>query len=305
MSELSGFLPLDKPANWTSAEIAREVARLAACRCGHLGTLDPMATGLLVLCLGDALKLVPYVQKGRKRYMARVTFGIATDTFDIEGEVVKSKALPANLFARLPRVLQRFAGEIDQVPPPYSAIKQDGERLFRKARRGEEVLPEPRKVTLYRLSVVSKQADSVVLDVTCSAGTYVRSLANDLGVALSCPATLSSLRRLESEPFTLEGAVDFESLRSGKSDVAQCLRPVESALPALPQVVVGEKQERQILHGAPLRLDGAPAEGLFLAMSEAGKLLAIMEKSPASELVRVKRVIAARPPTQGSYSCSP
>jgi len=250
-----------------------------------------MATGLLVVCVGNALKLVPYLQKGRKRYFAEVTFGQSTDTYDLDGTVESEAPVPNDLHEKLSSAIPRFAGTIMQKPPAYSAIKVDGKRLYRLARRGKDVELKEREVTFHSLTVRSRRKDAVVLDVVCSAGTYIRSLAHDLGAVVGCPSVLSSLRRIQSTPFSLDDAVRFEELATGRQQVQDHLLPIESALPPLPTITVSADQERMVLNGR--QLEGlAPRDGYVLLLSGSGALLAIGEGLPCDGVVRIRRVIA-------------
>jgi tRNA pseudouridine55 synthase len=293
MDALHGYLLLDKPAGRTSAQVVRSVSHLIhGARCGHLGTLDPAATGLLVACLGDALKLVPYLQKGLKRYIAEVRFGMATDTCDLDGQVVATSEVPAVLQDRISRVLRRFLGTVQQVPPVYSAIKVKGRRLHKSARKGEEVEVPVREVTFQDITIVSRRPDSVVLDVRCSAGTYIRALARDLGSAVNCPAVLASLRRIESTPFHLDDAVQFELLESGRAKVEEHVAPLTRYLPNLPRLVLSSRQAKLARTGTPLaELDAAPA-GPILLFDSADRLLGIGEGCEEPRVVRIRRVFS-------------
>jgi tRNA pseudouridine55 synthase len=208
----SGILLIDKPEGVTSFEVVRLVRRrLALRKIGHLGTLDPFATGLLPLCLKEATKLVPYLMPGPKTYRAVVRLGVATDTQDWTGKVVaECQALPAP--AEVRRVAAGFEGEIEQVPPMYSALHYQGRRLYQLARRGEVVALPPRKVVVHRLGVEEIDLPRVTLTVTCSQGTYVRTLAHDLGAALGCGGHLAALRRLQVGAFRVEDALALDAL---------------------------------------------------------------------------------------------
>ncbi len=291
MHALHGYLLLDKPAGRTSAQVVRAISRMTYdARCGHLGTLDPMATGLLVACLGDALKLVPFLQKGLKRYIAEVRFGLATDTCDMDGQIVGKAEVPAALQDRITRVLKRFVGTIQQVPPVFSAIKVKGRRLYKAARKGEEVEAPVREITIQDITVVSRREDSVVLDVRCSAGTYIRALARDLGDAVNCPAVLASLRRIESAPFHLDKAVPFELLESGREKVQDHIAPLTAYLPNLPHLELSSRQAKLARTGRPLaELEGIP-QGTTLLLDGAGRLIAIGEGEGEPRVMRIRRV---------------
>ncbi len=202
----SGLLLLDKPAGMTSAKTLNIIKRRLNCRkIGHAGTLDPMATGLLVCLTGSATRLAQYAAGGKKRYSGVIQFGLSTTTDDIEGEVVsKSDDLPP--FPAVEEIAAGFLGEIQQIPPQVSAIKFDGVRGYEMARRGREVPVSARTVSVERFSVSPVSASKVSFDVICSKGTYIRALARDIGKALGCGACLAELRRLESHPFNVSQA---------------------------------------------------------------------------------------------------
>lgn len=213
LTTMDGLLIVDKtgydPQNpdarlWTSHDVVARVRRLSRQRrIGHSGTLDPMASGLLLLCLGQATRLVEYYQGHDKRYHAVVALGTETDTYDAVGQVVAEAPVPKLTPAEIESVLASFRGEIMQKPPIFSALKQEGEALYAKARRGEEVTVEARPVTIHKLTLLEQTPTTLTLDVFCSAGTYIRSLAHDLGVALGTVAHLAELRRSEVGTFTL------------------------------------------------------------------------------------------------------
>jgi len=300
-----GILLLDKPAEITSAQVVRGLSRLTGgLRCGHLGTLDPMATGLLVVLVGNALKLAQYFIKGTKRYVAEVEFGRSTDTWDREGKVVEEGRIPTDLLTRIERAIPAFRGSILQVPPSYSAIKVKGRRLYDLARRGDGVEAPPRTVVIHSLSILKATPHSVLLDVRCGSGTYIRSLAHDLGVAIGCPAMLGSLRRLGSEPFHVDDAVPYESLTAGLSDWYDHLRPMEWKLPPLPMVTMDDDQTRLALHGVTLHIE-APADGPLLLLGPDGRAMAVGMGSAEQLEIRIKRVIrplaiSESPPSQES-----
>ncbi|MDD2903312.1 MAG: tRNA pseudouridine(55) synthase TruB, partial [Syntrophales bacterium] len=208
---LSGILLIDKPAGPSSFEVVRRVRKaLKVRKAGHGGTLDPFATGLLLLCIGEATKLVPFLMPEPKTYRAQVKLGEETDTQDLTGQVVaRSEELPAP--AQVYEAAAGFVGEIEQVPPMYSALRHQGKRLYQLARRGETVEVKPRKVTIYSLEVLEVDLPRVRLQVRCSPGTYIRTLAADLGQALGCGAHLAALRRLAVGPFKVAEALALEA----------------------------------------------------------------------------------------------
>lgn len=287
----SGILLLDKPSGVTSARAVRSVGHKAGgLKCGHIGTLDPMATGLLVVLVGNAVKLVSYYQAGAKRYVGELTFGAATDTDDAEGELVESCDVPADLGAKIAKALGGFTGTILQRPPRYSAVKVNGRRLHQRARRGEKVAAPEREVTIHRLSVLEASKNKVVLDVECGSGTYIRSLARDLGETLGSAAHLSSLRRLESAPFSVENAVQLDDILRGEVELQQCLLPVEQHLPPLDSLTLTSEEEEAVRHGRSItRQDDR--SGPVLLLSPSGRLVAVGVAESGQEQIRVKRVI--------------
>ena len=274
---LSGILLVDKPAGISSFAVVRRARRVFRVRkVGHLGTLDPFATGLLPLCLGEATKLVPYLLPGAKTYRATLQLGVATDTQDLTGQVVsRTGALPtAEQICQTPA---SFVGEIQQVPPLHSALHHQGQRLYKLARRGEKVELAPRLVTIYRLEVEEVHLPLLTITVQCSQGTYVRSLAADLGAALGCGAHLTALRRLEVGPFRVEDAIPLEVLEHGGLEAGLArLIPLSACLPGMRQVKVGPAEAAKIRQGQALAReigDFHPEE--LVQVLTAGEMLAL------------------------------
>jgi len=283
----------------TSHDVVDVVRRLFGTRrVGHLGTLDPQATGVLPLAVRAATKLIRYVPDTGKSYVGIVRFGVATDTLDAEGVVVRRHegVLPER--DEIEAALEAFRGEIEQVPPMYSAVKKDGVPLHKLARRGEEVERESKRVRIDHLEALRFDAPDLEVRVDCSAGTYVRSLAADLGDALGCGAHLQSLRRLRSGPFTAAEAHTLDQLEvaaeAGRVDERLC--SVEKAL-SLPTLRVSAEGERRLLHGADIapgtivRL--APGDRV-VALDGRERLLAILELRPDRRLWPL-RVLAQEP----------
>lgn len=280
--DLHGILLLDKPLGLSSNQALQSVRRLLrASKGGHTGALDPLATGLLPLCFGEATKLAGSLLGARKAYVAECRLGITTDTADREGEVVQQRTVPVLDQDVLERALARLRGRILQVPPMYSALKQDGERLYAKARRGEMVERPPREVEVHRLELISRTHDTLSLLVECGSGTYVRSLAVDLGEALGCGAHLTALRRLWVEPFREPRMVTLEALQQaaeqGDEAMLAWLLPVSAGLSDLPAVALDEAQSMAISRGQPLQLADPPPAGRCAAFASDGALLALLE----------------------------
>ncbi|RIL04677.1 MAG: tRNA pseudouridine(55) synthase TruB [Proteobacteria bacterium] len=296
----SGFLVVDKPAGWTSHDVVDAARRwFGTQRVGHLGTLDPQATGVLPLAIRDATKLVSYVNADPKVYRGAIRLGIETDTLDGDGAVVARHegALPDEAAVR--EVLQTFLGEHEQVPPMYSAVKQGGVPLYRLARRGEEVERAPRKVRIDAFTLLSYAPPSLEVEVVCSPGTYVRVLAAEVGARLGCGGHLASLCRLRSGPFDLSQAVAPQALadEAERGEVAaRLLRPVAAL--GMPALKLTHEDARRVLNGAALPQGGAvraPGERVA-ALDPTGALLAILEVAPDRRLrpLRVLRRLAAR-----------
>jgi tRNA pseudouridine55 synthase len=257
---ISGILLVDKPEGVTSFEVVRRARKALGIRkIGHLGTLDPMATGLLPLCLLEATKLVPYLMPEPKVYRATVRLGITTDTQDATGAVVAtSEVLPDP--EQIYQAAAAFVGEVTQVPPQYSALHCQGERAYRLARRGEAVVLSPRTVTVYELTVDEVALPEFTMTVRCSQGTYVRTLAQDLGESLGCGAHLSALRRLAVGALRVEEALPLSALAQlGREELAQRVIPLAQCLPGLRPVEVGPDEARRLRQGQVL---ARPAEDL-------------------------------------------
>jgi tRNA pseudouridine55 synthase len=270
--DINGWIVLDKGVGMTSTHAVAAVKRaLTAKKAGHAGTLDPLASGILPIALGEATKTVPFVMDGRKSYVFTVTWGAETDTDDAEGEVVeRSDRVPQR--AEVEALLPRFTGAIEQVPPRFSAIKVKGERAYDLARDGEVVELTPRPVEIDSLAVVAHQGDRSVLKADCGKGTYVRAIARDLGRALGCLGHISALRRTRVGPFSEDDAVTVDDVASDPSS----LRPVESALGDLPSVAVSRDMATRLMRGQSILLRGreTPVSGKVYATCN-GVLVAV------------------------------
>ncbi|MCX8145555.1 MAG: tRNA pseudouridine(55) synthase TruB [Azovibrio sp.] len=274
--QVDGVLLLDKPGGVTSNEALQKVRRLlSAAKGGHTGTLDPMATGLLPLCFGEATKFSADLLEADKTYEARVCLGSRTDTGDREGRVLDTAAVTCSE-ADIRAVLPRFIGRILQVPPMYSALKRDGLALHELARQGLAVEREPRPVTIYALELLSWQRPFLDLRVTCSKGTYIRVLAEDLGQALGCGAHLAGLRRTRVGPLDLADAVALTDLEHlNEAECLARLKPVDALLASLPAVFLSGADVARFRHGNPVP---APARLQGLArVYDAARLLGVGE----------------------------
>ncbi len=275
-----GLLNIDKPAGPTSHDIVARVRRGTRVRkVGHAGTLDPMATGVLVLCLGAATRLSEYVMASGKVYRARVRFGIETDTYDAEGTVVAERPVALDR-AAVEAALDAFRGTIEQVPPMYSAIQRGGRRLYELARAGQEVAREPRPVTIDRLALIAWEPPDAELEIACSPGTYIRSLAHDLGQALGTGAHLAALRRVASGHFTVEDAVCWDELEAAMADRSwrRYVLPADQAVADLSALYLDAAQSEAVRRGQWLDADPLPEPGaLARAYDDAGAFLAVLE----------------------------
>lgn len=286
-----GLIIVDKPVGPTSHRIVQMVRDGTGIRkVGHAGTLDPRASGVLVLCLGAATRLSEYLSTSSKRYEALIRFGSSTQTYDSNGSVTKSTGKSPSR-KEIEDALTLFQGEIDQIPPPYSAIKLKGRKAYELAREGKEVELEARQVTIYRLDLLEYRPPDLVVDVECSAGTYIRSLAHDLGEKLGTGAHLAKLRRTKSGPFTLEDAIPMPKLEVGMATGKweKYVTDAVHALPDLPIVEVDEEKFDLVRNGH--RIPSEPdAEGLARAVSTNGELVAILEAVDDSDLWHPRKV---------------
>ncbi|WP_299261897.1 tRNA pseudouridine(55) synthase TruB [uncultured Kushneria sp.] len=266
---IDGVLLLDKSGGMTSNRALQQVRGLyQAQKAGHTGTLDPMATGLLPICLGEATKFSSWLLDADKRYLAEVRLGAVTDTGDREGEVIRECPVPSLNDSDVEQVLSGFLGEIDQVPPMYSALKHQGRPLYEHARAGREIARAPRRVSIYDIALTSRHAQGFSLDVSVSKGTYIRTLAEEIGEHLGCGAHLEGLRRLRTGPFDGSDMLDIETLESMSDEQRlERLLPVDALISHLPALTTDDDGARRILQGQPIAL-----ETLGLAEGSAARL---------------------------------
>jgi tRNA pseudouridine55 synthase len=289
----NGILNIDKPAGWTSHDVVAWVRRvLHEKRAGHAGTLDPMATGVLLVCVGQATRVAEYLMGGEKVYRAEVQLGVVTDTYDADGQVIAAAAVPPLSADDLRPALAGFVGDIWQVPPAYSAIKQDGVAAYRKARRGEAVELAARPVSIYGIELLDWSAPRLTIEVTCGPGTYIRSLAHDLGQALGCGAMLSRLVRLRSSQFTLDDAAGTDDLADAcrAGELARYLHPLEAALRHLTRVPVDADQAARLAHGQAIPCPIAPAVETGYAVDSSRTVVAILAYDPMQVVWRPDKV---------------
>jgi len=283
----NGVLVVNKPVGPTSHDIVYRCRRLTGpgIKVGHTGTLDPFASGVLVVVTGQATRLASYLQASQKEYLAEIRLGRETDTHDREGRTVAEGQVPVLDDNEIEALLDRFRGPIRQVPPMYSAIKINGERLYKAARRNETVERPPREVEIFSLELRERAPDRLGLEIRCSSGTYIRSLARDLGRTIGCGAHLASLVRTRSGDFTLDEARTLEEIAE---DTAGSLVPMNALLTEMPCVELDDSEADLILNGQALARP-APAEGREFRVLHRGDLLALAIRD--GECIRPKLVL--------------
>lgn len=279
---VSGIILLDKPLGFTSNAALQKVRWLLnAEKAGHTGSLDPLATGVLPLCFGEATKFSQYLLDADKGYSTVAQLGVTTTTGDAEGEVLERRAVAVDE-AAIQAALPAFRGQIEQIPPMYSALKRDGQPLYKLARAGEVVEREARSVTIARLELLALQEDRATLEVACSKGTYVRTLVEDLGARLGCGAHVAELRRTQAGPFGLAQAISLDELEAahaegGSEALDRFLLPVDSGLEHWPLVQLTQHSAYYWLHGQPVRAANAPKFGLMRVQDDQGRFIGIGE----------------------------
>ncbi|TMB69221.1 MAG: tRNA pseudouridine(55) synthase TruB [Chloroflexi bacterium] len=300
MSQASGILNVNKPAGPSSFDIVRLVRRgTAVKKAGHAGTLDPMASGVLLVLLGQAVRISEYLMDLPKTYRARVRLGFATETYDAEGRPVGEERSVVVPREQVQRALDTFVGEIEQTPPAYSAVKVEGQRAYRLARKGAEVVLRPRRARIYKMRLLEFESPDVRIEVECGKGTYIRSLAHDLGQALGCGGHLAALERTRVGPFSVDSAVALPELEGtfGGDDWRELVLPLDCGLTELPVITLHIEDEKDIRHGQAVRIDeerltGAAIEDgrLHRAYAEDGALVAIVVYEASTGLWRSRKV---------------
>jgi len=277
--ELDGILNINKPGGMTSHDVVARVRRITGQkRVGHAGTLDPLASGVLLLCLGQATRVAEYLMANDKVYRAGCRLGITTDTYDAEGRIT-SQAEVTVTRAQVERELMAFTGSLEQTPPMYSALKVGGTPLYRLARRGQTVTRTARKVAIHTLELLEWTPPEMQLQVRCSKGTYIRSLVHDLGQRLQCGAYLAGLVRMASGTFRIEESITLTELEGAvaRGDTARLLHPLDAALQAFPAVTVDGATAKGIVQGQGVQLSADPAASLIRAYAADGRLLALLQ----------------------------
>ncbi len=280
--DVNGILLLDKPSGITSNEALQQVKRLYyAKKAGHTGSLDPLASGVLPICMGEATKVSAFLLDADKRYQVRCQLGVKTATADAEGEVLETRPVAQYASSLLETVFDEFRGDIEQIPPMYSALKHEGQRLYKLARQGVEVEREARPVSIFELVLTGQGDDWLDIDVHCSKGTYVRTIVEDIGERLGCGAHVSALRRNAVGPYAESELVTMEQLEDLKANdmpaMDELLLPIETALTQWPDVELSTDASFYLQQGQPVLVPHAPTSGwvrlyannrLFLGMGE-------------------------------------
>lgn len=295
---MTGIICLDKPKGMSSFMAVKRASRLLGVKkAGHTGTLDPMATGVLVIMLGHSTRFIELLPEHKKSYSARVRLGVTTDTLDITGEVLTES--PVNVTEELLlSVAEKFKGEILQTPPMYSALKKDGERLYDLARKGIEVERESRKITIEKLDIYDFDGTDFTMNVTCSAGTYIRSLCDDIGKTLGCGAVMTELRRISANGFSIDNAVTLEELETlvKENNVKSVFVPIESALMSYGEITVTKPQANRFHNGGALfyeRLHGNYPVGIYRVYSPERQFLGLGEILEEKGDLEVRRVLVS------------
>lgn len=291
---LHGVLLVDKPVGITSFDVLRRLRKVLKTKSlGHAGTLDPFASGLLVVCVGDYTRFAGYLTDDSKAYQARLKLGERTDSDDCDGEIVETRPLPERWTESLEHVLPKFRGTIQQVPPIFSAIHVDGKRAYALAREGKEVQLEAREITVETLDVLAYYEDGVELFVEATKGTYIRSLARDIGNELSCGGHLVGLRRVRSGGFSIDDAVTLDALEDGSVSASQALLHDRRALPGLSSIVVDEDAKKKLYFGQLADVSEGISEGMYVAFDQADGLVGLVDVVPF-EVVGERRLKARR-----------
>lgn len=274
MSQIEGVLCIDKPAGLTSHDVVARVRFISGIRrVGHTGTLDPLATGLLIVCLGRATRLAEFLTRQNKEYLATIRLGQETKTYDAEGMILAEK--PVNVSEiQLLAALEQFKGKIKQIPPMYSAVKVGGQPLYRQARRGKVIERPAREVLIFELELLRWESPQAQIRLVCSSGTYVRAIAHDLGQTLGCGAYLKGLRRTAIGNHRVDTAVSLEDLQ--KPGWQEHLQPSDVAVSHLPEVVLSEEEAISLYHGQRVLDHLASSESLVRAYDEEGRFIGVL-----------------------------
>jgi tRNA pseudouridine55 synthase len=297
--DVDGILILDKPLVLSSNQALQQLRQLYAARkAGHCGSLDPLATGVLPICLGEATKFSSYLLGANKAYRAVCRLGQTTTTGDAEGDIIETAPVDVDS-GQIERLLSDFVGVIEQVPPMYSALKHEGKRLYQLAREGKQVERPAREVEIFELSLLSLDGDSMSIEVSCSTGTYIRTLAEDIGKRLGCGAHLTALRRCSVDVFDEGDALTLEQLRQlhsqqGREGIDARLLPVTVALARFPEMILNAADSVDIRHGKRLSPDAGTAPGLYRLNSVEDGFIGLGEVTGNGELMAKRLMNTAR-----------
>lgn len=270
---MNGIILVDKPQDWTSHDVVAKLRGiLRERRIGHSGTLDPLATGLLVVFVGRATRAVEFAEADSKEYVAGMRLGVSTDTQDVTGNIISEYGtLPDR--ETVPAAVEHFIGDIEQIPPMYSAIKIGGKKLYELARRGESVERAPRRITVSSIDIIEQCGNDYVLKIACSKGTYVRTLCNDIGEFLGCGACMSSLRRTGAGAFSVDDAHSIEYIEAAAKDgrLSQILLPVDMLFSDIPKIEVDDAAVKKLKNGNIIKISAE--NGDYRVYSETGEFL--------------------------------
>lgn len=288
----AGFLNINKPLHLTSHDVVAAVRRrfraaTGGKKVGHAGTLDPLADGVLILCLGAATRLSEYIMAGAKSYQAQITFGATTSTYDAAGDILSRRDASHISRAQIDAALPQFIGEINQIPPMYSAIKQQGKKLYQLARQGKTVDRPPRQVTIHGIEVHSWQVPVLELTIRCGAGAYIRSLAHDLGAALAVGAHLSGLTRMASGRFKLDDSIELTTVLETDDWPRHIVSPF-AALCHYPRVTLAADEIQSLRKGRFIEMRAETSGDVVFAFDSAKQLIAVLE--PRAELWKPRKV---------------
>jgi len=286
--DVDGILILDKPIGCSSNQALQQVRKLYRARkAGHCGSLDPLASGILPICLGEATKFASYLLGANKTYRATCRLGETTTTGDAEGEVVERRPVTVDV-TKVERSLTQFVGEIEQIPPMYSALKHQGKRLYQLAREGRQVERKARRVTIYQLALLSCSGDSLSFEVSCSKGTYIRTLAEDIGAVLGCGAHLTALRRTAVDSFVEQDAITIERLQllqqQDRDQLDDLLLPVTRAVVQFPELTLDASSSLRISQGKRVQLGASEVAGLCRLVTDQGRFIGLGKVAPDGEL---------------------
>jgi tRNA pseudouridine55 synthase len=294
---IDGILNVNKPEGKTSFNVVAWLKRLTGeKRVGHAGTLDPIATGVLPICFGQATRITQFLTNSSKTYLAQIELGVTTDTFDRQGKIVERRDPGGINVTHIEEALTAFRGVIDQVPPVFSALKQGGRRCYELARAGVPIKLKSRRVEITKLELVSYQLPLIEINIDCSKGTYIRSLANDLGQYLGCGAHLKNLTRLRCGPFSIQDALSVDQVEDAiqKDAWKKLIHPVDSPLSNWKAIIVGKKNELDIRNGRSLPLDVTYlfSEEYCRAYDLDGNFLAVLHFIPEKRLWHPEKVFS-------------